>query len=399
MISRERAVLLVSLLENQSEKLVDINSKFQSSFNMNERIVALYGLSILLGDQLLDKTEQIVAVWLLFCEFEGIPVSEHPFCSVFNFLFDLRKVDAHACLPQLYDIISHLFAGGTVESIGSFSVDEILSPSFSIPGHAVWSSPGGNPAKIRVSPILVETNEHPSTDVIPHKDVLIEFLSNDILFTDFEPQIMRPAPNLMPITSTELAWSYVNSPENPPGLFDDVVSIHSRDRAIAMILRAADGKLKPEEVAPLSDELEKSPDLAVDAHLSVEQIESMVETCPVIATHAFKALVQKEPRLIEYLAKTLISETSAEVAKGVLTIDGLPDEYIERYVNGQIKLLQDVRNQQVFVKKMALFCKMLSDIFCEGLRFKNRLLMDLYSFCVEHESVKEAQELEALLSS
>ena len=398
MISRESAVVLVSLLSNEQDSLSDLYSKFVSSFDVKHRMTALYALSLLAGDQLLDHGQQIVATWLLFSEFQGIPIIEHPFFTVFTFLFELRKVDGNMCPPQLFDILSVIISGGSLDKISSASVQKIMSPEFSVPPHASGNISLAKQER-RMPPVLVEPKENPKGEIIEQTDLLIELLSNDYIYTDFEPQMARPVPSVSPVFAGELESSYVSSYELPPGIFDEFVSINSRGAAISMIRRAVDGKIKPAEVEPLSIELEKSPDLALEADLSVDQIERMIETCPTIAIQMFRIVGPKKPELIEYLSKTIITDATADVARAVLTVPSLPDEYIDAYVNGQIKAIQTVRDQQTYVKKISLFCKMLADVVNDGISFNDKLLMDLYSFCVErkNEPIKEARELKTLL--
>ena len=398
MISRESAVVLVSLLSSEEDSLSEIYSKFVSSFDVKHRMTALYALSLLAGDQLLDHCQQIVATWLLFSEFQGIPIIEHPFFTVFTFLFELRKADGHMCPPQLFEILSVIISGGSLDKISSASVKKIMSPEFSVPPHANGNMSLAKQER-RMPPVLVEPNQNPKGEIIAQTDLLVELLSNDYIYTDFEPQMARPVPSVSPVFAGELESSYVSSYELPPGIFDEFVSINSRGAAISMILRAVDGKIKPAEVEPLSIELEKSPDLALEADLSVEQIERMIETCPTIALQMFRIMGPKKPELIEYLSKTVITDATADVARAVLTIPSLPDQYVDTYINGQIKSIQAVRDQQTYVKKISLFCKMLADVVNDGISFNDKLLMDLYSFCVEqkNEPIKEARELKTLL--
>lgn len=401
MLSKCKAGLLVSLLDADDDSLSSISSQFQSSFDVGERTIALYNMGSIFSDQLLDHCQQIIALWLLVTEFPGISIDEHPFLALFSHLFELRKTDPTACSPQLYDILTCVLSGESIEFLGKNSVQEIMGPTFEIPVPESIPSPSVKTGKTRTPNVIIEKTQNSGPHVIPQTEMLVAFLSDSSLSSAFEPPMVRPIPAVSPVYPGELESTFVSSYAPPPAFFDEFVSIDSNEAAIAMIQRAVDGKLKNAEIQPLSQKIEKNPDLVIQAKLPIEKVEAMIDTTPVIAADVFKILAVKEPKLIAYLSKTLISEANAYVAKSVLMNKELREDAVESYVNGQIKCIQGVRDQQTYVKKIALFCGMLSELFRDGLRFNDTLLVDLFSFCVESKNgtIKEARELQELLST
>ena len=401
MLSKDKAELLVGLIMNDEDALSAISKQFESSFEVGERTSSLYGLALLFADPLLDHYQQVVSLWLLFTEFRDVAIAEHPFLAVFTHLFELRKTDPTACAPQLYDILSIILSGGSLDFLADCSVQTIMGPSFEIPAVDLANAPTAKVGKTRVSNVIVEKCENSGGRVISQTELLVAYLTDPSLYSEFDPPMARTVPSVAPVFPEELQGSYVCSCGIPPAFFDEFVSINSNEAAVAMIQRAADGKLKYAEIQPLSQKLEKNPELVLEAKLSIEKVEAMIDATPVIAADVFSILAVKEPKLVAYLAKTLISDTNVGVAKAVLMNKALPEESVDTYINGQIRCIQAVRDQQTYVKKIGLFCGMLSQVFCGGLRFKDKLLVDLYSFCVEskNETIKEAQELQALLSA
>lgn len=400
MLSRESAEALISILSNEIETLGSLANKFAETFETKERMIALTAISVLLSDGILDHQQQIVGLWLLYSEFESIPLCDSPFYPIYTYLDDVRKNNPNMCSPQLYDILSCILSNTQPEQVTDCSVRVLFGPTFVINTPKSVSMTTLKVTSPRLSPILVEKTTKPVGPILSQSEVLIELLCNCDIYTDFESPFMRPAPAVSPIFPGELFDTFMSSYTFPPALFDECVSIDSKETAISMIHKAAEGKLKPAEIESLSRELGKSPELAAEAKLPVNKIESMVNATPIIAKDMFRILCVKEPALVKFLARTPITETLADIAKEVLKNRDLPGDLFGAYIEGQLTNVSG-KDQQTCPKKrteIALLCGMLCDVIRDGVKIEQGVL-DLYSLCSDNLRISEAGELLKLMGT
>jgi hypothetical protein len=217
MLTQEAASYVVSLLSNDTDPLSVIASQFVSSLDTRTRMTALTGLSMLLVDLLLDHEQQIVATWLLFNEFQAIPLSDNPFLPVFAFLFDLRLSSPNSCSPQLYNVLACILGAAQPDRLADLSVRAVFSPAFEVPASKIVAVPKGFIA--RASPVIVERGENPG-DQMSQSAVLAELLADAAVYDDFDPGFIRPPPTVSPLFQGELAGSFVASFSTPKFLFD-----------------------------------------------------------------------------------------------------------------------------------------------------------------------------------
>jgi hypothetical protein len=400
MLKKESADFLVELLSNDSDTLSAISARFASSLDGRDRMVALTGLAMLLCDRLLDHRQQIVAIWLLYCEFQTIHMPDNPFLPVFSFLFDQRLASPNSCSPQLYDILACILVNAPLDQVSENSVRVILGPVFVIRAPDATDVSQVNNYQLRVSPVIVKEEEN-AANVVSQLQILSALLSDSTVYNDFESSWLRPAPTVAPVFAGELMDTYISSFDIPPPIYDEWLSITSKEVALSLINRASIGKLKKTEIEALSHELQTNPGLVIEANIAPEKVEAMIEASPAIAKELFGILCVREQKLITYLSRTVVSDALAPVLRAVLLNSDLSAEAVGQIITGQIELLHNVRDQQSYLKKIATFCGLLCDVFCQGLRFQDNLLLDLYSFCGEtkNESIKESKELAKLLSS
>lgn len=400
MLSREAAELLVSLLSNDSDPLSSISSRFSSNFDVNDKMVALAGISMLLSDCLLDHPQQIVALWILVNEFEDIPIIDSPFLPVFLYLFDMRNTNPNACPPQMYDILLCLLGNCNIEIIAESTVKTILSPTFQLQTPSSPSIALPKQYQARTSPLLTERAENTS-HTMSQSQILVELLCDPTIYNDFEPPYIRPLPDVSPIFPGELQQSFISSFDASPPLYDECVSIDSKEAATVLIHRATDNKLKGTEIESLVHEIQKNPEIATEVGLPCEKLVQMIEMNPLLAKELYCVLIPKEgDKFFESLCHIQITPSLVEVAKSIFCMSDLPPNYLNDFISGHIKTISNVKDPQVSNKKTALFCGLLCQLFDEGIRYKDDLLMDLYSFCLEpkNESIHEAQDLATRLS-
>ncbi|OHT13062.1 hypothetical protein TRFO_03487 [Tritrichomonas foetus] len=429
MLDRQVAESFVELLSNQTDSLSTIYSKFHSSFDVRNRMVALTGISMLLSDGLLEHPHQIVATWLLFREFNKVPIHDSPFLPVFVHLFnEVRITNPNFCPPQLYDIVSCILDNGDTDAIDNLTLKAILSPNFSIPNSTNINLSAPKAYQARISPVLskeIEKTENGNINsnssnsnlnalgshstsnsnlervVMTPSQILVELLSDPTIYNDFEPPYVRPAPEITPIFPGEVQQTFISSFDTAPALFDEYVSLNSKEAAVSLIRKAIDNPLKPAEIDSLSRELKKNPELSSEADMTSSQIEMLIENNPPIAQEIVLYLVKKNDKLLDQLASVALTQSKAKVIKEILVNPDLQAAQFENYIYKAMNTIKTINNNENYLKSVSLFCQMLCEAFWEGKRFGVDLLVELYSFCVEpkNESLKESQELASLLSA
>jgi hypothetical protein len=222
MLSQSLSASLVSLLSNETDPLSSLSTQFCSTFDVPSRMTALMGLSMLFADGLLDHKQQIVALWLLFNEFQSIPLADNPFLPIFSYLSDLRATSPNSCSPQLYDIISCILGNFSPEKLGDLSVRTIFSPGHTIQTPKAINIPILKPSQARISHVLIEQSESPM-GVLTQPQVLSELLADPALYADFEAPFVRPAPAVSPLFQGELFDSFISCAGTPSCLWDDGV--------------------------------------------------------------------------------------------------------------------------------------------------------------------------------
>ncbi|KAH0786169.1 CCR4-NOT transcription complex subunit 11 [Histomonas meleagridis] len=400
-MNKEEVESLVSLLSETNDSLSTIRSKFVDAFRFRNRMTAITTLSMLLSDGLLDHSQQIVALWITLKEFPEVSINDHPLLPIFVYLFNQRLTNPNMCPPQMYDILGLVLEKKDYEYVGSMSVKTIFSSKFSVDNKPSSNIPDVKPYQHKVPLVLSESKQYPQVQPQDQKQILMDLLLSNSLLDDFEPLPIRPVPDLLPISSDELSHTFISSFDSSPFLFDECVSINSKTAALSMINRSTESKLKPAESDSLILEFKKSPELISEANLPYDRIESMIELNPSVAKEVVEYLaIKKDPKILDFLSKTPITNSIAEVIGFVLERPDLPSEQLEQFVRNSITTLQSMSNQQNYTKRISLFCGMLCEICKKGIRFSDTMLVDLYSFCVEpkNDSIKESQELANILS-
>lgn len=401
MLERQVAENFVDLLSNNTDTLSVISSKFHSSFDIRNRMIALTGISMLLSDGLLEHSHQIVAIWLLFNEFNKVPINDSPFLPVFVHLYyEVRISNPNFCPPQLYGIVNCILGNGETDKIGSMTIKSIMSQNFDLPVLTSINLSAPKQYQPRMSPIISEKLEKPERDVMSPPQILVELLSDSTIYNDFESLYIRPAPDVASIFPGEIQETFISSFDlGAPALFDEYVSLNSKESAVSLIQKAIDTQLTPAEVDSLSREIKKNPDLSSEADLSIPQIDSLMENNTAIAKDIVLYLVKRDDKLLEKLATFQLTPAKQQVIQEILINPDLLPQQFESYVSNAMSNIEKIQNDSYF-ECAALFFKMLCVAVNKGKKLGVDLLVELYSFCVlpKNESLKESQDLAILLS-
>lgn len=403
MLERQVATSFVELLSDNTNTLSSIYSKFHSTFDIRNRMIALTGISMLLSDGLLEHSQQIVATWLLFNEFKNVPIHDSPFFPVLNHITnEVRLANPTFCPPQLYDIINYMLGKGDADFIGSMTLKSIMSDTFTLPSPPNNDLSAPKQYQPRISPILSEKVDNPENITMTPSQIIIELLSDSTIYNDFELLFVRPPPEITQIFPGEVQQTFISSYDTAPALFDEFASLNSKETAVELLKKATETQLGAPDVEILTKEIEKNPDLTSEANFSNQQINSLIEVNPSIAKEVILSLIKRNDQLLNYLASLPLTPAKAQVIQKVLVHPDLPPEQFEQFIYNTMERLKKIPStDEDYTKSTSLFCRMLCAVYKEGKRFGADLLVELYSFSVQpqNEELPEAQELTQYLSA
>jgi hypothetical protein len=178
------------------------------------------------------------------------------------------------------------------------------------------------------------------------------------------------------------------------------VPIDSRLSIIALIGKAADGKLRPSEAESVVARLRSDTSLAVEAQIPAAKLATLIENHQEIAKEVIVATIEK-PEVVDALLHVDVSAASIEVVKHLLMSKQAPEPFLGDYVKSATVALSSIQNVQTRQRKAKVFCKTMSLVIQSGSRLTRDIMLDLNAFCEDHKTkgIKEAQELNGILSS
>jgi hypothetical protein len=321
-------------------------------------------------------------------------ITTHPFYPLFISLSEPAHSSPHALSPQLHDLLGCIIHGVPIPSLGHHSLRSLLSSHFTFPDFSTDTFPEPPAVPDRTCPVLVLTEGGGS---LTHSDVLIHLLQDDAYWTDFEPPFGHPSPDLCPVFREEVG--FVDSCLAAPFLCDDGAPLDSRLSIVALIAKAADGKLRQSESDSVIARLRSDPTLAEEAQIPPAKLPTLIELNQEIAKEVIVATIGK-PGVQDGLLHADVSVASVDVVKHLVISKQAPERFLANYVRMSTNALSGIQNPSVRTRKVRLFCKMMSFVIQSGEKLTRDIMLDLIGFCDDHKTkgVKEAQELTTLLS-
>lgn len=402
----EDVTFVISLLSDTNSPLKEIEAKFKKHFIIKRRFFVLSYISMLLYDNLLDHKQQIIALWLILREAPDVDIEKHPFLSIFLYLYGYKMTNPNTCSPQLYIILNHILNKISIDMIGKLSIRLIFSEKFPfkdstevIKHKYAYNNCSHEPRNSYLLPTEICKDEQ----IIDQKQLLLELLKNNSYLDEFEAPLIRPVPEITPIFDDEIEQVFISSFDSPSFLYDECLSVNSKETIITLINRATEQKLKQSELDSIVTKLKKMPDIINDLHLSNEQIMDMVElNSPIAKEIIFYFVIKKNSDILDYISKIPINDTIESVLRGILLSHELPEKELENYIKNTIFTINNLKDQQnIYSRSVSLFCGLLCDVYKNGIKFGDDILIDTYSFCILQKNVqiKEAEELAKMLSN
>ena len=394
MIRHSAAETLVSILNIMDQPLESISTKFNQEYDFNDKLTAITGISLLLTDGLLSFPQQIVAVWILYNEFKTQPIKAHPFGNLFTNLFLSQQTIILS--PQLRDILASVLSGNGFGGAEKESVNSILSASYKFSKQPDPATE--KPAHIlpRISPVIVSNTPDPTAEQLTHDQVLLKILENDAFWSNFEAPLIRPIPEISPIFEGEL--TPIESYNSPEFLYDAATN-SAKNPVLMLLVKAADTKLKQQQVTQLIAEFDKDPSIFDESQFPQNKFAGLIENNPEVAKQVVAKLGARKPQILKQLQALDVTVNSIEVTKHFMTNGNPPEHFLQGYAKNSIKLILGIKDTQTMIRKTRIFCKLMIYLLTTKQKFTDGLVADLKQFCsdLESKNIRETQELKDML--
>ena len=398
MVSKEDADLIIPIICNDSEQLSKLYEKFDSTFNSEKYLSILSAISILLMDGILEYSQQIVVVWLIYKAFGSGASLDNPFTDVLSSVF--QKITANSPLfPQkLGDIIGSILSSNEIDELGDHSASEILEQTFTIGSSTPASDEMPPEGASRLSPIIITKVDPKATQITQPHQLLKELLVEPLNLTNFETPFMRTIPELLPPSKEELRFSTIMNVNSLPFLLDEGESINMKNAAKSLIKTAKDNTLNSWQEECIIEQTEEDHSILSDIKISMDDINSMVKTNPKVAGIMMAELARKDHSLYKQFAEQDINEASCTMIAHTMICSNPPKSFFDKFVIHTVKILTSTKDMNVLKKKTKMLCDLITKLHKKNVEISSQSLIELQSLQVElsGKGVSEAEALSIL---
>mmetsp|Transcript_44004 Transcript_44004/g.71599 ORF Transcript_44004/g.71599 Transcript_44004/m.71599 type:complete len:413 (-) Transcript_44004:36-1274(-) len=410
MVSSNELSTLFSLLEDDEKQLESITSLFARSFPKQEHFNIGCILGMLLSDKYLQPAQRISALFILFDIYKTEPITTNPFLPVFlecyqkefdpserQFVASLLTSPPKELSKKAPRDILEFFGDFTrtgpinvdVDSLQRNFQDRRIDSSTSLRG-------------IAVSPIVPDPEPsscgEPVSFVPPDPSSLT---ADDLSFSGFEPQFLRPPPPLLEPRDDEAIWL---NPETPHYVqWDHAFTTDTSSNAEIrdLMTKAFKGPLIPLQQQRIISDLEGDPKLVYHVGLTPKRLPLLVENNPLIAIEVLLRLMSSQ-QITEYFAVLVNMEMSLhsmEVVNRLTTAVELPTEFIHLYISNCISSCENIKDKYMQNRLVRLVCVFLQSLIRNKIINVQELFIEVQAFCIEFSRIREAAGLFRLLKT
>ena len=230
--------------------------------------------------------------------------------------------------------------------------------------------------------------------------LLFEIFLEDAFWKDFDTPLLIPSPEVSPIFEGEI--EAIQSYDNPPFIFDEGVTVDSREAAIALARKSTETKLRSGESNSLVKKLQD--DSSYIKEIPITSLKFLIENNKEVAKEVIKyyALQHDKKQKSEYdktiseiLLNIELTASSIDVITSYIISGYASEDFLDKYIHHTTQAILKIRDNQTMFRKARLFCRMMSYIIQNNINLNNIMILNLNSFCQDNrtKSIKEAEDL------
>jgi len=426
LLSQRDLSALMAVLKEGTKPLESVAKGFHTAITKQDNFKVGCVICILLQDNLLTRSERIVAFYLL-CHLYRHHATANPF--LLTFLEALEKGN-DICERQF--LVHLLSAAPSSREAAKKSVKQITaefqaqqnkySHNLDIEQLRMLyrkSTPAVPVLRgAAVRPVIHDPAESPlgkgkdkrsrlpappATSLTAEQIFALSGGESDFTLSGFEPEFIRPAPPMLEPSASEVVW--LNPDNSPDLLWDDALcamdsSSHGQE-VRDLMGQAFQGPLPPAQQQQVLQELESDPKLIYHSGLTPQKLPDLVENNPMIAIDCLLKLMQSS-QITEYLSSLVnmdMSLHSMEVVNRLTTAVDLPTEFIHLYISNCISSCENIKDKYMQNRLVRLVCVFLQSLIRNKIINVQDLFIEVQAFCIEFSRIREAAGLFRLLKT
>jgi len=245
---------------------------------------------------------------------------------------------------------------------------------------------------------------NPSNSVPAKPGNLSELLEREFNLQAFEPEFVRPAPELVPVTEHELRWLDLENEREILWDYEDTQSTLKFKRGRELMHSAIRSPLSQQQEDEFLQQLsENAVQMLKETELSSQKLPDLIRHNPKIATRVFLTL-KHTPQINDYYKAIVQMDMtknylvhSIQIVTDIVNETTVPSDFAQNYISNCISNcseIQDTFYQTMLVRQVCVLIQTL--IRTKVINIKD-LFVKISTFCILFSQVEEVKALHRLI--
>lgn len=390
MMDNESAKVLIDIIDSLNEPLEKVLFNFRNT--IENRVVALTGISLLLTDGFLSFNQQVVALFLIYSDAYVDNIEAHPYYYVFKLLEACSKKPSIVS-PQLKMILHSILQNNSFGFDQSLQASEIVNSN--IKSNFTPSTDNNDSYAPRLSPVFATDEIDPSLPKISQKEALCRILTAPGYYDSLSINNFMNVPPVSDIFDNELFP--VPFDLTPDFLFDPNSNDEVKNKVNSILERAYLNKprIKTPDIEFFKNALESDPTV-LDINVAFSQFDLLVEPYYELAKTLVNVNAEKHSNLVsekilqlevnvysinlvtDYLSCRKGSDSSEEVKQA-------KSSFLARYVD-KVNIIREKKGKTSEKnRKIQMILKLMCNLNAQGVWFSKDLVSKLRTICEDEK--------------
>ena len=378
MISKEITEILISTTLNENDSLNNISNHFFTHFNHVDQLIILTSLSSLLFESILEPSQKIIIIWLLFKTYEHINIKESPFYYLFV------KLAQNTSMSKIPEICSTITMSNSMENYGNKTSLEILEGKTSSNNSNQIELPL-NDDNNNISGIssIYSFRSNSNVEHITQNQVICELIKNPVIWTDYEIPFLRQSPDLTSLTQEELQFLPINTDIDLPLIYDLNSSINKRESSKFIIQNSSLIKFNDEQINILIDFIKHDQLFLSNFQFSKIELNNILNINPKIGSLLIGELTKNDISYFDYIIELDLNELIFFLIKYFINNFKLPSNFLQKFIKKNIIKLSNNKDLKDIRQKSQIFSNFIIFLQSNKIEFTSDMILDLHSFFIK----------------